>query len=79
MPSLFLFKFLSESVLPMTLSLIIYWPSYRKKLATPIVENCLRELKVKRWRQKTNNREECAFVAEADEIHKGKSNQGIHV
>jgi hypothetical protein len=41
------------------------------------VENCLRELKVKRWRQNANNREEWVFVAEEDKILKGHLNQGL--
>jgi hypothetical protein len=49
----------------------------RRYIKLEDVENCLRELKVNRWRQKANNREEWAFVAEEDKILKGQLNHGV--
>jgi hypothetical protein len=35
------------------------------------VENNLRVMKVKRWRKKTQNREECSSVIKEDKVLKG--------
>jgi hypothetical protein len=43
------------------------------------VENDLRELKVKRWRQNPNNREEWTLVVKESEVRRGPQNQGASI